>query len=229
VQRIPAKKAIHAPSRRHITKTLQRLARERPILITANLTVDNKDRPEANRDSRRQIADWEGPAFEHRAKLFLCLHFNGSQNATIRGSGTFYRAAENGNLNLDDDIALANAVHEAMISAMLEIDLRAKDRGVKPDNQSAPGALGVLNDSNLGNDRVQRMCRAAYIEVEFITNPAADRLLISGADAIANRTKVMAAVARACRIHMRGMPTWCRMIALIGGVTLILSYLHLRT
>jgi N-acetylmuramoyl-L-alanine amidase len=145
-------------------------------------------------------------AFEHKAKLFLCFHFNGDQNASIRGSETFYRAPENGNLNLDDDIAFARQVHEAMISAMLEIDANAKDRRVKPDTQTNPGALGVLNDRHLGNDRVERMCRAAYIEAEFITNPTADRLLISGVDAIANRTKIMAAVAKACRTHMRGMP-----------------------
>jgi N-acetylmuramoyl-L-alanine amidase len=66
--------------------------------------------------------------------------------------------------------------------------------------------LGVLNDKALGNDRVTRMCRSAYIEAEFITNPGVETLLISGPNAVANRTNAMAAVATAIRGHMRGMP-----------------------
>jgi N-acetylmuramoyl-L-alanine amidase len=145
-------------------------------------------------------------AFTNRAKLFLCLHFNGLSNPAIRGSETFFRAAENGNLNLDDDIAFATDVHNALHGAIKALDSNAKDRGVKPDTQSGPGALGVLNDHALGNDRVVKMCRSAYIEAEFITNPAVDALLVSGPNAIPNRTKVMAAVAKAVRAHMKEMP-----------------------
>ena len=145
-------------------------------------------------------------AFSNRAKLFLCLHFNGLKNPAVRGCETYFRALENGNLNLQDDIAFATDVHKALFAGLKSIDPNAKDRGLKPDTESGPRALGVLNDRALGNDRVEKMCRSAYIEAEFITNPAVDTLLISGPDAIANRTKVMASVAKAIRNHMRNMP-----------------------
>lgn len=148
-----------------------------------------------------------GLALQHRARLFLCLHFNGSQNRDTRGSETFFRAAENGNINLAEDIAFATAINTAMFTALKEIDPQATDRGVKPDTQTGPGALGVLNDERLGN--TQRpptdQCRAAYVEMEFITNRRVDRLLISGPDAIANRTRVMSAIAKAIRKHMKEM------------------------
>jgi N-acetylmuramoyl-L-alanine amidase len=134
------------------------------------------------------------------------LHFNGDKKSSIRGSETFYRAAENGNLSLDDDIAFARDVHKALLDAITTLDPNAQDRGVKPDTKTKPKALGVLNDNNLGNDKVEKMCRAAYIEAEYITNPKVETLLVSGPNAIANRTVVMAAVTKAVRAHMKGMP-----------------------
>lgn len=147
-----------------------------------------------------------GMAFENRAKLFLCLHFNGDQRPRLRGCETFFRAAENGNLNLIADKAFADAINTAVFSSLAAIDSSASSRGVKPDTQSGPGALGVLNDQRLGNDqRPNDMCSAAYLEVEYITNPAVDKLLVSGPDAMSNRTKVMAGVAKAIRKHMKEM------------------------
>ena len=147
-----------------------------------------------------------GMAFTNRAKLFLCLHFNGLSNASVRGTETFFRAAANTNLNLEDDIAFATDVHNALFNAFKALDEGARDRGVKPDTLSGPGSLGVMNDHALGNDRVEKMCRSAYIEAEFISNAAVDTLIVSGPNAITNRTKLMAAVAKAIRTHMRSMP-----------------------
>ena len=146
-----------------------------------------------------------GMAFTEQAKAFLCLHFNGSSNTSVSGAETFFRAPANTNLNLDDDVAFAHAAHTGLIEGMRAINPTAKDRGVKPDTASGPGALGVLNDSNLGNDRAPRKCVSAYIEAEFITNPKVDKLLVSGPDAIMNRTKVMASVATAIRAHMKAI------------------------
>jgi N-acetylmuramoyl-L-alanine amidase len=147
-------------------------------------------------------------AATNRAKLFLCLHFNGLNNASVRGTETYFRAAANTNLNLADDIAFATDVHNALFGAFKSLDAGAKDRGVKPDTQSGPGSLGVMNDQALGNSQlpVSKMCRSAYIETEFITNPAVDRLIVSGLDAVPNRVKLMGAVAKAIRTHMRNMP-----------------------
>jgi len=119
---------------------------------------------------------------------------------------TFFRAAENTNLNLQDDIAFATDVHNALFNAFKALDAGAKDRGVKPDTMSGPGSLGVMNDRALGNDRVEKMCRSAYIEAEFISNAAVDALIVSGPNAVANRTKLMGAVAKAIRTHMKDMP-----------------------
>jgi N-acetylmuramoyl-L-alanine amidase len=119
---------------------------------------------------------------------------------------TFFRAAENGSLNLAAHKAFAKATNTAVFSSLAAIDSSASDRGVKPDNQSGPGALGVLNDKRLGNDqRPSDLCSSAYLEVEYITNPAVDKLLVSGPNAMSNRTKVMASVAKAIRNHMREM------------------------
>jgi N-acetylmuramoyl-L-alanine amidase len=86
------------------------------------------------------------------------------------------------------------------------LDPKARDRKVKPDTLTNHKALAVLNDISLGNNKVQKMCRSALVEVEFVTNPAVEKLLVSGPDAIANRTKAMAALAKTLRAHMKAMP-----------------------
>lgn len=146
-------------------------------------------------------------ALTHRAKLFLCIHFNGNGSATVRGTETFFRALENGNINLAEDMEFATAVQNALFDALKQLDPGAKNRGIKPDNQGNPDlpGFGVLNDKNLGNDQRPDPCRAAYIEAEFITNRAVEKLLISGPDAIVNRTKAMSAVAKACLNQMRAI------------------------
>jgi N-acetylmuramoyl-L-alanine amidase len=155
-------------------------------------------------DVNLSLANRAKLAFSEKAKLFLCVHFNGHQRPAIRGAETYYRAKANGNLNLENDIAFVTAVHNALFAGFKSVDPTAKDRGVKPDTESGPKVLGVLKA--FGNDRRQDMCRAAYIEAEFITNPTVDTLFVSGPDAIANRTEVMSSVAKAIRAQMKGMP-----------------------
>jgi N-acetylmuramoyl-L-alanine amidase len=130
-------------------------------------------------------------AATHKADLFLCLHFNGSANKNARGVETFFRAKANGNLNLDEDIDFANVVNTSLFDSLKSMDTGANNRGVKPDTQSGPGRLGVLNDTHLGNVNRPDKCRSCYVELEFITNPTVDKLLISGADAVQNRQKIM--------------------------------------
>jgi N-acetylmuramoyl-L-alanine amidase len=154
------------------------------------------------------IADRAAVAADNHAKLFLCLHFNGLDDASIRGTETYFRAAGH-NLNFQQDVAFATDVHNALFGALKALDPGSKDRGLKPDTESGPGGLGVLNDNSLGNGQIgsaDKMCRSAYFEAEFISNVAADKLLVSGPDAIANRTKAMAAVAKAMLKHIRTMP-----------------------
>jgi N-acetylmuramoyl-L-alanine amidase len=160
------------------------------------------------RESDKNLTGSEraGFAFKHMAKALICLHFNGFKDPTTRGVETYFRAAENGNLNLAADKAFAGNVHAALVAGLKAIDPQSPDRGLKPDTQTGPGALGLLNDSLLGNDRRVNKCVSAYIELEFITNPKVDKLLISGPKAIPNRTSVMAKLATAVREHMKTLP-----------------------
>ena len=138
-----------------------------------------------------------GAAAKHGACTFLSIHFNGSANPKVRGPETFYRAPENGNANLAADIAFARAVHTGLTAGLRAIGLDGKDRGVRPDTLTALGALGVLSDARLGGS-----CCAALCEIEFITHPEVDRMLVSGAAAQANRRLVALEMATAIRRHL---------------------------
>lgn len=150
-------------------------------------------------------AERAGLAFKHKAKLFLAIHFNGDKKATTRGTETFFRAKNNNNINLQADMEFAQAVQSALFASLKSVDAGARDRLIKPDNQGNPDlpGFGVLNDKALGNDKRPDPCRAAYIEVEFITNPSVEKLLVSGPQSVSNRTLAMAAVAEACLDQMR--------------------------
>lgn len=130
-------------------------------------------------------------AATHQADLFLCIHFNGSGDKTVRGVETFFRAKVNVNLNLAEDMDFANVVNASLFDSLNSLGTGAKNRGVKPDTQTGPGKLGVMNDNSLGNNTRPIMCRSCYVELEFITNPPVDKLLISGPSALGNRQVIM--------------------------------------
>lgn len=138
------------------------------------------------------------------ARAFLSLHFNGAGDRTLRGTETFWRAAENGNVNTAPDITFARAVQAGLMAGWRAIDPAARDRGAKPDTRSGPRALGVLNDRALGNVGRARPAVAALAEIEFITHPGVDRLIASGAAADANRAVIAASLATAIRGAMAG-------------------------
>ncbi|TVV69534.1 N-acetylmuramoyl-L-alanine amidase [Sphingomonas solaris] len=121
----------------------------------------------------------------------------------MRGTETFYRAAEKGNVNAAPDIAFARAVQAGLLGGLRAIDAGAKDRGVKPDTLSGPGGLGVLNDRALGNIGRAVPAVAALAEIEFITHPAVDRLLAGGGGATARRRAVAVPLAEAIRGYLR--------------------------
>lgn len=147
------------------------------------------------------IAERASLAWKHKARALVCIHFNGGP-ATARGPETFYAAAANGNTNLAADLAFAQAVHAGLLAGIKAIDPGVRDRGVKPDTQTGHGVLGLLRDTALGNTQRPDKCVAAYIEAEFITNASVDKLLVSGPDAIANRTAVMTSLAKAIRTYL---------------------------
>ena len=134
-------------------------------------------------------------ASTHKANLFICLHFNGLENRSVRGVETFFRA--NGNLNRQQDLDFATVVNDSLFASLKSIDAQAKNRGVKPDTSSGPGGLAIIKDELLGNVNRPDKCRACYVELEFITNQKVDNLLISGPNALPNRSLVMGNLAEA--------------------------------
>ena len=147
-----------------------------------------------------------GMAFTHMAKALICLHFNGSEKPAVRGFETFYRSPANVNLNLDADLAFCREVHSSLGRGLHMVDATTPDRGLKPDTATGPKALGLLNDNLLGNHKRVNKCVAAYIELEFITNPKVETLIVSGPDAIANRKTIMAELAKGVRKQMKVIP-----------------------
>lgn len=149
------------------------------------------------------IKDRARVAGANNAKLFLSLHFNGLDNPGIRGVETYYAVAANGNINEAEDKAFAARMHAALLAGLLSVDPTTKDRKVKPETDTGPGRLGTLNDVSLGNVGKKDKCLAAYFEVEFITNPTVEAVLISGPGAAANRITVMGTVAKAMLDELR--------------------------
>ena len=157
-----------------------------------------------DRDVNVAGAKRAGLAASLGARAFLSLHFNGAGDPAVRGTETFYRAAENGKVNPMPDIAFARVVQGGLLAGLRAVDGHAKDRGVKPDTQSGPGGLGVLNPRALGNVGRVRPCAAALAEIEFITHPEVDRLIVAGAGSAARREPVAAHLATAIRGWLRG-------------------------
>jgi len=136
------------------------------------------------------------------ARAFLSLHFNGSAPAAS-GVETFFRAPENGNVNADSDTRFARLVQDALLAGMRPFHPDVRDRGVKPDTQTKNGAIGVLNDKHLGRRPGAPRAVAALAELEFITNPKVDRLIVSGPEAVANRARVAGELAKALRLYLK--------------------------
>lgn len=171
---------------RHLRNALQEVAAGKNKQIKVVMTRDE--------DKNLGIAARSKFAATHKADLFLCLHFNGLEDRSVRGVETFFQA--NGNLNLADDKDFATKVNNSLFASLKSIDSQAKNRGVKPDTATGPGSLPLLRDDRLGNVSRPKKCRACYIELEFITNKRVDELLISGPNAIANQRLVMGNLAR---------------------------------
>ena len=142
------------------------------------------------------IRDRARVAAQNKANLFLCLHFNGLEDKSVRGVETFFRAKSNGNPNLADDKDFAAAVQKSLFDSLKSIDNKARNRGVKPDTDSPIRNLAVMDDESLGNTNRPDKCRSCYVELEFISNPDVDKLLISGPKAIQNRNLVMGNLAQ---------------------------------
>jgi N-acetylmuramoyl-L-alanine amidase len=135
------------------------------------------------------IAGRAGFVKDNKAKLFLVVHFNGSKKSSARGVEAFFQVS--GNINRDEDIEFCNLVVDTLVTSMETFDSGAKSRGVKPETDTGPGSLGAIHDSSMGTATLNPRCRAAYLELEFITNPSVETNLISGPNALANRQTLL--------------------------------------
>jgi N-acetylmuramoyl-L-alanine amidase len=132
-----------------------------------------------------------------KADLFLSIHFNGSSNRSFRQIEGYYRAATNSHqTNVAEDIQFATVIKDAAAQGMHTFDSGARAPGrARPDTSSKAGMLWVLRDPGIGLSGT--MCRSALLELEYITNPVVEQMLITGADRAAHRDTIMLAVARA--------------------------------
>lgn len=160
-----------------------------------------------------------GFVVQHRAAIFLSLHFNASNTHTARGTeawidrkyvrpgvsteGPGVPSSGLRNVNVAADAALADAVAQATYMALKDMDPKAALRS-DSYNEAANGeayapppgvkmkGLGVLRDATLGT--AANRCRAALLEVDFIDTKAVDTMLC-GADSEANRNALASAIA----------------------------------
>jgi N-acetylmuramoyl-L-alanine amidase len=141
-------------------------------------------------------------AKSHGADVLVSIHYNGSNDTGVRGTVTFVRADTNGNVNRAEDLALAQRVQTAVSGAIPG----GRDRGVADDTQTAVGSLAVLSDTTFGNTAALHPIRACLLEVEFITNPAVDVQLNTGAGAAALRQSIADALAGAIVSDLLNQP-----------------------
>ncbi len=137
--------------------------------------------------ARARVADCRA------ADVFLSIHWNGSNDPSIRGTSCFVRANSNGNVNRAEDLALAQRVQNATFPVIPG----GRDRGVHDDTATAVGNLAVLNDANLGNTAALHPIRSCLLEVEFITNADVDQQFNVAAGAPTLRGRVASAIADA--------------------------------
>ncbi|MEA2561097.1 MAG: hypothetical protein QOH06_2601 [Acidobacteriota bacterium] len=142
--------------------------------------------------------DIENRALQARcrgADVLLSIHFNGGANGT-RGTATFVRADSNGNVNRNEDVALARRVQDAVV-ATLPGGRNTRDNGIFDDTQSKPKSLGVLNDKTFGNTREFHPVRSCLVEVDFLSTDAVDTMFNRAANKETLRTNVANAMAGA--------------------------------
>lgn len=145
-------------------------------------------------DVNLSLSDRVAVATKHKADIFLSLHFNGDNDRSVHGTETFYKDPKNAyQANAAADKALAQKVNQALFGAFAAVDPSAKNRGVKPDTMTRPKALGILNDPGPGSSG--KMCRSVIAEIEYISNVAVDKRIVSGPNAEKNRDAAMLAVA----------------------------------
>jgi N-acetylmuramoyl-L-alanine amidase len=123
------------------------------------------------------------------ADAFVTIHFNGF-DGTKRGTLEVQRTAAKGNVNFGEDHRLAERMIRAAVNAFRVFDVGARRR------DPVALATSVSSDAYLGNSAEYHPVRHAYLELDFIDNPAVDALL-TGSQRHRVRVTVAAAMAQA--------------------------------
>jgi N-acetylmuramoyl-L-alanine amidase len=131
-------------------------------------------------DVNLSLADRANAVSGANTVVFVSLHFNGFSDSSVRGTGALVRPKST-NANDGTDVRLANALAEAVSGVFARHGLRTANRGVREQD------AGVLRGISVP---------ACVLDVEFITNPDVDRLLISGPSAFETRKELAATMAR---------------------------------
>jgi N-acetylmuramoyl-L-alanine amidase len=130
---------------------------------------------------RARFAQFKG------ADIMLCIHFNAAETNNAPDPGphgpvVFIRRSAD-NVNVAQDRALADRISTRL-------------RALRPSNRAdhvVEGELAVLSDPHLGNTAAHHPTRAVLVEVDFLTNNAADTFFQNDA----NRTTIADAIAEA--------------------------------
>jgi N-acetylmuramoyl-L-alanine amidase len=176
------------------------------LLVRYTLLAANSDNTDVRvmltrtADVNLGLAARANVARDNRADIFLSIHFN-AFNKQTRGVETLVRPIADGNVNHDEDVALAKRIQNAVFSVIAKHDPSTKDRGVKDQT------LGVLIDSQLGNTNGHHPCRSCLLEIEFIDVEVVDRLLNTGPDAARVRKEIATAIKNAIHEDLRSHQT----------------------
>lgn len=147
-------------------------------------------------DENVGIRDRAAFSATYGADIFFSIHFNGNDLATVRGPETLIETIADGNVNFDEDMALAERVQAALTTSVPNAQ-QPGERGYRGVKTYSPPPSGVYRDQHLKNIRGQPNSRACLAEIEFITNPDVERDLVSGGDADANQDAVTETLAQA--------------------------------
>lgn len=186
-----ATSASGVPEKAMTLELVKLVRKELKKITTARPGSDIKVHLTRASDRNLGLADRARVAQSKGADVFVSVHYNGF-DGRVRGTETLILSAQNGNLNLADDRALAERLQSSVFTTLSGHDPRARNRGVK-DNQR----LGVLKDVHLQNPRANLKTRACLVEVEFIDVDEVDKLLNTGPKAKDVRQDVARAMAEA--------------------------------
>ncbi|MDN5782201.1 MAG: N-acetylmuramoyl-L-alanine amidase, partial [Luteimonas sp.] len=151
------------------------------------------------------IAERAHVARDRGADIFFSIHFNGNDSASVHGPETLMEATTSGNVNHDEDRALATRIQGA-VTATVPNAQQPGERGYRGVKEYTPPPSGVYRDRNLGNLAGRPQSRACLVELEFMTNAGAERDLISGERSSENQDAIVNAIADAIVEDLKSQP-----------------------